>query len=107
MVKFIFKIILNLAALTIAERYFKGFLFTGASASLFLGAFVFALLYTLLRPILKLIFTPIIWITLGLFNVAISMFLLWLADILLPQLTIVNVSTLFWTSLLIGLINAI
>ena len=106
MIKFILKTLLNFGVLLLAARYFEGFFFTGGLGGLLVAACALTVLYTLLRPILKIIFIPFVWLTLGLFNVVISMFLLWLADFLLPQFTITSFLSLFLTSLLLGVINA-
>lgn len=56
--------------------------------TLVLASSTLALLQTLLRPILKILFLPINIVTLGLFSLVINVFLLWLATFLVPGLRI-------------------
>ena len=64
-----------------------------------------ALLYTVIRPFLRLITAPLVWVTFGLFNIAINMALLWGADRALPELAIDNITTLFYVSIIIAVVN--
>lgn len=104
--KFIARIILNGAALYACATLFPGFKLGGGLYTLIIGAVVLALLYAFLRPILKLITLPLSFITFGLFNIVITVFLLWLADQFLTQLAVEGFSTLVWTSIIIGLANS-
>lgn len=104
--KLIFKIFLNGIALYFLQQYFQGFVLTGGSSALLTGALVLALLNTFLRPILKLVATPFLWLTFGLFHIVINLAILWIADQALAQLTINDFSTLFITSLIIAFVNS-
>lgn len=53
-----------------------------------LASVVLTALYTLIQPILKVLFLPINIVTLGLFSVVINVFLLWLATYLVPGFVI-------------------
>lgn len=105
-IKFFLRIVLNGAALLIAQRYFPDFTLSGGTPSLLTGAVVLALLNIFVAPVLRIITTPLRWLTLGFFNIVINMAVLSLADYLLPQLTIHGYATLFWMSLIIALANA-
>lgn len=52
--------------------------------SLVLAAVVFELLFSVVKPILKLLFLPINIVTLGLFSALLNIFLLWLVTYLVP-----------------------
>ncbi|MBP7842482.1 phage holin family protein [Candidatus Woesebacteria bacterium] len=52
--------------------------------TLIIASIVITILYSLVRPVLKLLFLPINIITLGLFSGFINIFLLWLATYLVP-----------------------
>lgn len=52
--------------------------------SLLLAAVVFELLFSVIKPILKLLFLPINIVTLGLFSAFLNLFLLWLVTYLVP-----------------------
>lgn len=105
--KFIAKVILNGVALYALQFYFPGFVLTGGMESLALGALVISLLNTFIRPILHLVSLPFIWLTFGVFNIVIHVAILWFADKLLTQLTITDIPTLFWTSIILALVNVI
>ena len=105
-IRFLGRAILSGAALWIAQKYFPGFMLAGGNEALATGALVLALLNTFVRPILRLITTPLRWITLGLFNIVINIAILLLADYVLPQLAIQGFTTLFWTSLIVAIANA-
>lgn len=103
--KLVAKAVLNGAALYIAKTYLVGFTLTGGLETLALGAIVLTLLNAFIRPILRLISAPLVWITFGLFNFAINMAILWIADYLLIQLAIADLWTLFFASLIVAVAN--
>jgi putative membrane protein len=103
--KLIAKIVLNGGALYISRLYLSGFILAGGFESLAVGALVLAVLNAFVRPILKLISTPLIWITFGLFNIIIHILILWFADQLLTQLTITDFKTLFFASIIVAIAN--
>ncbi len=105
--RLILKIILNGVALWLAERYVPGFALAGGTQSLVLDALVLALLNFFVRPVLRLLTTPLRWLTLGLFNIVINIAILWLAQKLVPQLIIHDFLALLWTSLIVGFMNAV
>lgn len=105
-VKFPARIVLNAIALYVCAAYFPKFVLGGGWITLLIGALVLAILYIFIRPILKIVTLPFFWITFGLFNIVITVFLLWIADQFLAQLAIQNFTTLFWTSIIIGLANS-
>jgi|SRR3989338_1505784 len=106
LVKLAAKFFLNGVALYLAALYFPNFVITGGLISFITGAAVLTVLNAFLRPVLKLVATPLIWLSFGLFNFIINMFVLWLADQLLIELAINDLSTLFWVSIIIALANA-
>lgn len=103
--KFIIRVFLNGLGLYIAGAYIPGFHLTGGVKTLAISAGLLALLYTVLRPFLRLITAPLVWVTFGLFNIAINMALLWGADLALAELQIENITTLFYVSLIIAIAN--
>ena len=105
--KFIGKAVVNAGLLFLAKTYIHGFSLGGGQTTLLVSAFVLTLLYVFLRPLLRLITTPLRWITFGLFNVVISIAILWIADQVLAELAITPLSTLIWTSIAFGIINTI
>lgn len=107
--RFVYQIIINAIAIKTAA-YFKiipGFEFTGNTISLLLVSFLFSLANFFLKPILKLLFGPLILITLGLFTIAINMMILYAVDHYSPELTITGIPALFWATILMGFANLI
>lgn len=107
MLRFILKIGLNLAALYIAKSFILNFRIDGGVRMLLETGILLALLNVLVRPILKLVSTPLIWLTFGLFNLVINMAILWLADRLLAEITITGWAAYVWVSLITSLANII
>ena len=105
MSRFFIRVITNGAALYALAGLLAGFSLEGGWRNLLIGALVLAFLNSFVKPILKLIFKPLIWITLGFFNIVINMGLLWTADQVLPQLAIADLKTLFFSSLVIASAN--
>lgn len=107
LLKFIARLILNGLALYAAGIYFPNFVITGGLETLLIGALVLAVLYAFLRPILRLIATPLVWLTFGLFNIVISVLILWSADQMLTQVAINDLTTLFWVSIIVAAANTV
>lgn len=105
--KFIAKVVLNGGALYLAKIYLPGFILTGGIETLAIGASVLAALNIFVRPILRAVSSPLIWLTLGLFNIVIHVAILWMADQVLTQLTITKFSALFWASIIVAIANTI
>lgn len=72
----------------------------------FLGILLGFLNY-FIKPLLKTIALPLRIITLNLFSIVIAMFLVWLVNIFSAELTIQGMEALFWTTLLVWVINFI
>ncbi len=103
--KFLVRVLLNGLGLYLAGRYLPAFTLEGGIQALLVSALLIALLYSIIRPILRLITAPLVWITFGLFNIAINMALLWAADAVLDELIIGTIPTLFYLSLILALAN--
>lgn len=104
-IKLIAKTVLNGGALYLARVYVPGFLLAGGLDTLAIGGLVLALLNAFVRPILKAISAPLLWITFGLFNIVIHLAVLWIADQLLVQLTITDFWALFWAAIIVAVAN--
>ena len=107
LVAFAFKIALNAAIFYEAGKTFSVFSLVGGQGPLFIAALVITTLNFFVKPILRFITTPLVWITVGLFLIIINIVILWIGDYLLPSLTIGSFETLFWTSTAIAIINGI
>ncbi len=107
LLKFAVKIVLNAAILYLLHLYLEGFTVYGDYVSLLIGGAVLAFIGMVIRPIVRLVTAPIVWLTLGLFNLVINIGLLYIADLILPQLEIHGFWTLFIASIIISLVNSI
>ncbi len=101
----IFQISSNIVALITAIHFIPGFEFTGNYMDLILAALFLALINTLIKPVLKLILTPLIIITLGLFVIVANALLLHLLDILSEPINIKGYLALFLGTIVIGVVN--
>lgn len=106
LLKFAVKIVLNAAVLYLLNMYLAGFTVAGDYVSLLIGGVVLAFISIVIRPVVRFITAPIVWLTLGLFNLVINVGLLYVADLILPQLEIHGAATLFIASIVIALANA-
>ncbi len=106
LIKFIARIAINAVVLYAAKTYFPGFILNGGLEALLVGALVLTILNIFVAPVLRLIATPLLWLTFGVFGIVINILLLWLADRFLTQLVITDISTLFWVSIIVALANA-
>lgn len=105
MLRFIVRILGNALAIYLAAYFVPRFSFTDDWKMLLLAGFILALFNIILKPILKLISTPLIIITLGLFSLVINMGLLWLLAQFLSDIKISGFWAYFWGTLIITLIN--
>ena len=76
--RFLIRLLINAAALWVAVRIVPGLHYTGDFGPLLVVALIFGLLNAFIRPALKLLTLPIIFLTLGLFALLINAFMLWL-----------------------------
>lgn len=110
-IKLILQIIANAAAIFIAVRYVHGanfsIDFSGDLVDYLIIGVVLALTNTFVRPILKIISAPLMFITLGLFVVVINAVILFAVDWFFEALSITGFMGYFWTTIIIAVINAI
>lgn len=105
--RFIYQILINAIAIK-AAAYFKlipGFEFTGEIVSLLWVSFLLSVVNFFLKPVLKLLFGPLILLTLGLFTIVINMIIIYIVDRSTSDLTITGIQALFWTTILLGFAN--
>ncbi|MBI3442743.1 MAG: phage holin family protein [Candidatus Sungbacteria bacterium] len=105
--KFAVKTVLNGVVLYLLHSYLAGFIVRGDYVSLLIGGAVLAFIGMVVRPIVRLVTAPIVWLTLGLFNLVINVGLLYVADQILPQVEIHGYLTLLLASIIISLVNSL
>ncbi len=105
--RLIIQILTNGLAIFLADYLVPGFVFEGDILTLAIAGLILGLINLLIRPILRLISTPLIVLSLGLFMLVINMALLWLLEYFVPELTITGFWTYLWGSLIISVINMV
>lgn len=81
MTKFILRWTINAVALYLAVFFVPGVKLQGDWVSVIWLALIFGLINAFLRPLLKLLTCPLIFLTLGLFTLLINTFLFWLTGV--------------------------
>ena len=113
--KFFKKILLGIALNSLAilacqvifNRYFNDFYFQGTWTQLITLASIFTFLNFFIKPILRLIFLPVIWITLGFFSLIINIIVLKIATSLTTSLVIHLPLTWFVASIVFSFLNSL
>lgn len=111
--RLIVSLIANALGLWLAATYLPGFHLAIDLANkqdlqtLAILAAILMALNMFLKPVLTLFFGPLIIFTLGLALIFINALILYILDLLSKNLTIDNVWSLIWATLIIGLINFI
>ena len=110
-----FFLLLNFAILFIAGTFIAGFSAGGGSSSggeisvnfvnLMIAAAIFTLINFYIRPLVKFVLSPIVFLTLGLFTIAINAGMLLLLDILSENVTITGIEPLIYGTLFISVLN--
>jgi uncharacterized membrane protein YvlD (DUF360 family) len=80
------------------EDIFRSLLFT---------AFLLGILNAFVRPILNIVSLPLRIITFNFFSFFIAAFLIWIVDLISPELTIKGLKALFLTTLILWLLNVV
>lgn len=105
--RLIFSFFSNLIALGAAVYFVPGFSIAPDLIN-FLGvAGIFTLINVFIKPVLRLVLTPLILITFGLGIIFVNMLTLYFLDFLSANITIEGLSALLYSSLIIGLINVL
>jgi putative membrane protein len=105
--RLIVTLVANAAGLYAASRLIDGFLFTGTLWELLLAALIFGLINWTVRPVVRLLFGPVILLTLGLFIFVINMAMLKLLDFATPDLVVLSLKALALSTVIIGFVNLI
>ncbi len=103
MIKLLIRLMVNALALWLTAAVVDGITLEGNFLQILLVALIFGLINALIKPLLKLIATPLIIVTLGLFTLLINAFLLWLTSLLTDVLTVQG----FWAAILGALIISV
>jgi putative membrane protein len=106
--RFLLRLLINAAALWVAVKLIPGITYDGQGWLPFLGvALVFGIVNATLRPLLKLLSLPLIFLTLGLFALVVNGAMLWLTGKLSGALGLGFHVDGCWTAILGALIVSI
>jgi putative membrane protein len=106
-VGFVFRLLVNAAALWVATRVVPGVTYSGELVP-FLGvALVFGIVNAFIRPVAKLLALPLIILTLGLFALIVNGLMLWLTSSLSETLGLSFHVSGFWAALFGSLVVSI
>lgn len=106
--RFILRWLINAVALYAAVALVDGIVAQSTNWLSFIWlALIFGLLNALLRPLLKLLTCPLIFLTLGLFTLVINTFLFWLAGVVGTNFGVGFTVAGFWPAFLGGLIVSV
>lgn len=107
-VKFILQIITNALAIGIAVYFLPQYIsFTGDWQDYLMVGAILTVANLIVRPILKIISTPLIFITLGLFTIVINIIILFGVDWFVQELDIVGFWGYLIVSVIVSILNAI
>ena len=84
-----------------------GIQFTAFWQILILIGLILGLINFFIKPILNAITLPLKILTLGLFGLIINMAIIWIVDVLFPELLIIGLIPLFWTAIIVWLTSFI
>jgi len=105
--KFILQILANALGVFIAQYFIKQIIFTGDWVDYLIIGAILAAANLIIKPILKIITAPLIFITLGLFIIVINAAILFGVDWFTEGLQITNLWGYLWGSIVVSVINAI
>src|SRR4030042_5012654 len=105
--RFIIRILANSLGVYLSVYLINNVNFGGSWRSLLICGLVLALLNAIVRPILKLISLPLIFITFGAFTILINIFVIWLLTKFITPLSITGLWAFLATSLIISFTNFI
>lgn len=103
--KLLVTVLVNAAGLLIARYFVTGFHLEGTIKEVLLVAAILTALNLVVKPILSLLFGPIILLTLGLGVIIVNTVILYLLDIISPSLTIEGVPALLYASIILSVVN--
>ncbi len=111
---FLFTIFLNALALFIVTQLLGGFHLEGGWLAYVIAGAVISILNALVKPVLKLVAFPLVFLTAGLFLIVINALILFLTQHLLEvmdisgmALVVDNLLTYFLAALIFGLANSV
>lgn len=99
--------IATLFSLWTASYFVPGFVISKNPQNFLMIGLIFTLINLFIRPVLKLILSPIIIFTLGLGIIVVNAVVLYLLDYFSQNVSIIDIPSLVYATLIIGIINLI
>lgn len=96
-----------MVALYLAATYIPEFSVSDGIAAYLTAAAILTVINLIVKPILKVVLSPVIALTLGLFMIVINALVLYLLDLLSTAVTINGYLPLLLAALLVGAVNLI
>ncbi|MEK7198253.1 MAG: phage holin family protein [Patescibacteria group bacterium] len=106
-ISFLLHIIANATAILVSAWLIPNVFYQYEFFSLIKIAAMFAVANSLIKPILKIVFSPLILVTLGTFTLIINIFLIWLVTYFASELYIVGLSAYFLVMIIVSFFNFI
>lgn len=107
MMRLVIHVLSNAFGIWAAARLVPGIHFDGDWKWLILAGAVLGLVNFFIKPVVKIIALPLIWITLGFFTIIINVLMLNLAAKIVGALIIETWTAAFWAMVVISIINYI
>jgi len=105
MLRLIIHILSNALGIWAAARLVPGIHFEGNWKWLILAGAVLGFINFFVKPVVKIISLPLIWVTLGMFTIVINVLMLNLAAKIVGALVIETWTASFWAVIVISVIN--
>lgn len=105
--KIIFSFLSNLLSLWVAAYIVTGFTISKELQNFLLIGVIFTLINFFIRPVLKILLSPVIIITLGLGIIIVNALLLYILDYFSQNVNIADIWSLLYATLIISVVNAI
>jgi len=103
--RIIITFVANAIAFLAAGYFLTGFEITGSIADFAIVIGILTLINLIVRPIIRLFLSPLILLTLGLFNIVINGFILYIIDIYFDNISISGLVTLLYATIILAVVN--
>jgi putative membrane protein len=104
---FILRLLGNSIALYLANLTVGGFVFNGSLKGYLIAGILLTTLHYIVRPILRTVLSPLVWITLGLFTLVIKGAILWIVAYFLDFMMFENFFALLWVTIIVSLVGMV
>lgn len=104
---FILRLLGNSIALYLANLTVGGFVFNGSLKEYLIAGILLTTLHYIVRPILRTVLSPLVWITLGLFTLVINGAILWIVAYFLDFMMFENFFALLWVTIIVSLVGMV